>query len=124
MHQLDPHVEELRRRLLQRGDLFHVQVWFNQAVLDKYRGSSAYQVVRTDTIGRLSRPRMWSLDFGIAGDGDSLIHASLKDLLERLPETEREHWASKMVTLPVSGLFVHTRITQGSCIDDGPLRAW
>lgn len=120
----DPHVQEMQRRMLQKGDLLLVQVWFRSAVLDKYRGSSNFQVVRTDTIGRVSRPRVWTVDYGIAGDGDELIHASLKDLLEKLPESEREHWAAHMATLPLSEMFVHTRMTPASCIDDGPLRAW
>lgn len=120
----DPHVAEMHRRLLQKGDPLLVQVWFSATVLDKYRGSANFQVVRTDTIGRVSRPRVWTVDFGIAGDGNGLIHASLKDLLEKLPETERDHWASHVATLPLSELFVQTRLAPASCIDDGPLRAW
>jgi hypothetical protein len=113
----------VHQKLLAEGDLNLVQVWFSADVLDKYRGSSAYSVVRTDTIGRLSRPRMWTLDFGIAGD-DTVIHTSLSDLMHKLPEDERGHWASHAVTLPFSLTFLKTRIAPGSCIDDGDLRSW
>ncbi|MBI4497388.1 MAG: hypothetical protein HY689_05765 [Chloroflexi bacterium] len=119
----EPHIEQVYRRALQRGEHGLAQVWFDAAVLDKYRGAPAFAVIRTDTIGRLSRQRVWSLDFGIAA-GDALIHASLQDLLQRLPEDEREHWARHVVTPPVSGNFLRTQLAPGSCIDDGELRPW
>ena len=119
----ESYTQQLFYKLLERGDLGLAQVWFDAAVLDKYRGSPSFSVVRTDTIGRLSRERVWSLDFGIAVE-DTLIHASLKDLLERLPEPERGHWAQHAHIPPASALFLQTRLAPGSCIDDGELRKW
>lgn len=119
----DPFVGQVFKRVLEQGDPAYVQVWFDAGVLDRYRGSPTYSVVRTDTIGRVSRPRTWSLDCGITPDG-RLIHASLSDLLQRLPEGEREHWAGHIATMPVSLNFMRTRAAPGSCIDDGELRPW
>ena len=119
----DPHAVALYRRLLAGGGPEFMQVWFDAAVLDKYRGVADYAVVRTDTIGRVSRPRVWSLDFGIAPD-DSLIHLSLSDLVDKLPEAEREHWGDHVFLPPHSALFFQTRLAPASCIDDGELRRW
>ncbi|MBM2826840.1 MAG: hypothetical protein HW403_904 [Dehalococcoidia bacterium] len=119
----DPYVEVVYKKLLESGDSNLVQLWFDATVLDKYRGVSSFSIIRTDTIGRISRERTWSLDFGIAPD-ETLIHLSLSDLLQRLPESEREHWAGHIVTHPVSILFLQTRVAPTSCIDDGDLRQW
>ncbi len=119
----DPHTQELHRRLLIGDDTQLAQLWFDAAVLDKYRGIEDCTVVRTDTIGRVSRPRVWSIDFGIA-PGDSLIHLSLKDLREKLPEGERDHWAAHIFLPPHSPLFFQTRLAPASCVDDGDLRRW
>lgn len=119
----EPQADELYRRVLQRGDQKLAQVWFEPAVLDKYRGSATFSVIRTNTIGRLSRPRFWQMDFGITPD-DTAIHASLGDLLEKLPEEERGHWAHHVVTPPVSANFLQTQLVPASCIDDGDVRKW
>ena len=123
MPDMERFTQQLYRRLLQDGSPNLVQLWFDVAVLDKYRSSSSFTVSRTDTIGRLSRERVWFLDFGIAAN-ETLIHASLKDLLEKLPEVEREHWAAHVFTPPVSPIFLQTRLAPVSCIDDGELRRW
>lgn len=114
-------------RVLARGAERLAQVWFRSRVLDKYRGSSAYSIIRTNTAGRLSRARQWSLDFGIADAADAqatLIHASLGDLTQKLPEEERDHWAQHVVTPPVSANFLKMQMSPGSCFDDGEVRAW
>jgi hypothetical protein len=98
------------------------QVWFQADVLDKYRGASAYKIIRTDTVGRLRGPE-WTLDFGIAG-GDSLLHLSAKDASERIPAAERDHWAHHAVALPASANFLTMQLTRGACIDDGDVRRW
>ena len=123
MDHRNPAVTTAHRRVLEQGDPALVQLWFDPAVLDRYRISTAYQVIRTDTIGRVSRPRIWSLDFGI-GEGEAVIHLSLRDLLDYLPEAERDHWAQYVVTLPLSVNYVQTRLAPGSCIDDGDVRKW
>ena len=119
----EPLVEAVYKRLLESGDGNLVQLWFDAAVLNKYRGVSSFAIIRTDTIGRISRERAWSLDFGIAPD-ETLIHLSLSDLLQRLPEAEQEHWVVHIVTPPVSLTFLQTRLAPASCIDDGELRHW
>ncbi|HEU0166221.1 MAG TPA: hypothetical protein VFS62_00485 [Chloroflexota bacterium] len=106
-----------------RGDLGAAQLWFDQAVLDKYRAANGFRVIRTNTAGRVRSPN-WSLDFGIAGDADALIHVAAKDLGERLPETEREHWSQHVNGAPLSRNFLLMRIGGGACIDDGELRDW
>ena len=104
------------------GDLGATHLWFDQHVLDKYRGQPGWRVIRTNTVGRLTSPAGWSLDFGIA-EGEELIHASLNDL-QRVPATERQHWAEHLLTPPVSRNFLTMRLAPGSCIDDGDLRDW
>ena len=105
------------------GDLGAAQVWFDQAVLDKYRAQTDFRVIRTNTAGRVRSPAGWALDFGIADD-DRLIHASAGDLAQRLPPPERQHWVSHVVTLPFSRNFLTMRLVAVSCIDDGEVRSW
>ncbi len=50
------------------GDLGAAQVWFDQRVLDRYRGQAGFRVIRTNTAGRVRAPAGWSLDFGIADE--------------------------------------------------------
>ena len=119
----DPYLQVVYKKLFESSDTSLVQVWFDRAVLDKYRGLPDVSTIRTDTVGRVGRNRIWSLDFGIAGE-DTLIHASLSDLTQRLPDGEKEHWASYVVTPPFSLNFMQTRLAPASCIDDGDLRSW
>ena len=118
----EPQVAMLYQRVL-GGNLGVAQVWFDQRVLDQYRGRAGFRVIRTDTAGRVRAPGGWSLDFGIAAD-DRLIHASAEDLAQRLPPPERRHWASHVITPPASRTFMVMRLGVGSCIDDGELRDW
>ena len=97
-------------------------MWFEQQVLDKYRGQNGARVIRTNTAGRV-RAQSWSLDFGISDD-DRLIHASAADLSQRLPEAEREHWSQHAASLPASRTFLLMRFAGGGCIDDGDIRDW
>ena len=105
------------------GDLGAAQIWFDQGVLDRYRGRAGFRVIRTDTAGRVQAERVWSLDFGIAGD-DRLIHASAADVAQRLPPPERQHWAGHLATPPASRNFTIMRLGAGACIDDGNVRDW
>jgi hypothetical protein len=118
----DPQRTALCLRVL-GGDLGLAQIWFDQHVLDRYRGQSGWRVLRTNSAGRVRSPDGWSLDFGIA-DKDRLIHASAADLSQRLPASERQHWAQHTITLPVSPTFLTMRMVTGSCIDDGDVRDW
>lgn len=103
------------------------QVWFDAAVLDRYRGLPGYAIQRTDTVGRV-RCGTWRLDFGIAGAGAdgsaAVIHASIGDLAERVPEPERAHWAAHALLPAASTNFLMMQATRGACIDDGDTRDW
>jgi len=75
-------------------------------------------VMRTNTVGRVRSPEGWQFDFGIA-DADRLVHASVKELAERLPPAERQHWSHYLLAQPVSRNFLSIRVAPGSCFDDG-----
>ena len=74
-------------------------------------------------MGRIKREGGWTLDFGIA-DEDQTVHACLGDILGVLPESELEHWAEHVVTMPLSQNFLKMRLSPNSCIDDGEIRDW
>jgi hypothetical protein len=112
----------LYRRIL-NGASELAQLWFAASVLDKYRGSAPYKIQRTDTVGRIRGPQ-WTLDFGIAGSDDSLLHLSAGDAATRIPEGEREHWAAHAAPPPASANFLMMQLTRGACIDDGDVRSW
>jgi hypothetical protein len=119
---LDPQRAALYARVL-GGDLGAAQLWFDRHVLDRYRAQPGWRVMRTNTVGRLRSPDGWSVDFGIA-EGDALVHTSAAELTQRLPASERQHWAQHVVTPGVSRNFMTMRLAPGSCIDDGDLRDW
>ena len=48
------------------------QIWFVASVLGKYLEGDDYQVLRTDSAGRLGKRRSWSVDFGIVDGTDDL----------------------------------------------------
>lgn len=114
----------VQQRALTTGDPGLLQVGFEVGVLDRYRGDPAYEVMRTDTVGRVRKARGWSLDFGIS-PLEETMHASWGALVTSLPEEEREHWASH--TAPVaadSEMFLRMQLSPSSCFDDGDLRSW
>ena len=113
----------LARRSLTNRDPALVQLAFEPAVLDRYRGQAAYSVVRTNGAGRVKKQGGWTLDFGI-GEGDALVHASWAALAQNLPDDEREHWAMHVIALPLSENFLRMQLSPGSCFDDGDLRDW
>ena len=111
------------RRVFQQQDPALVQVSFAARVVDKYRGAPGYRLVRTDTVGRITREGAWSLDVGIVEEA-GVIHARLSDLMYTLPEAEREHWAQHVVAPPMSRAFLQMSLAPSSCIDDGDVRSW
>lgn len=116
-------VQSLFKQVLAGTKPHLVQFWFDQAVLDRYRGNPAYKVVRTSNVGRVRQvPSGWGVDFGIA-PGDQIIHANLEQL-GRLPESERVHWLTHGLSLPLSQVYVQMQLSPGSCYDDGDLRGW
>lgn len=110
------------RRALAASQPELLQLHFDIAVLDHYRQTGGFALIRTDTVGRLRKQGAWSLDFGIAPDEDS-IHLTWGDL-QRLPESEREHWSGWAVLPPASKMFLQMRLAPGSCFDDGEVRSW
>jgi hypothetical protein len=119
----DPYVLIAARRLLVQGDSSWAQITFEVAVLERYRGRQGFNIIRTDTVGRVRKEGGWSLDFGI-GPRDASIHVSLGDLLSILPEEEREHWTQHVRQPEASHYYLQARLHPGSCIDDGEVRQW
>ena len=114
----------IARRALTSADPALLQVGFEPAVLDRYRESAAYDVVRTDTVGRVKKQGGWSIDFGIA-PRDAAIHASWQALTLSMPEDERAHWATHTAaSFEQSEMFLRMQLSPSSCFDDGELRAW
>jgi hypothetical protein len=111
----------LYRRVLSRNDPTLAQISFDMAVVDKYRSAAGYSLVRTDNAGRIKLEGAWSIDVGIA---EGTIHASMRDLVDNLPEEEREHWADHAVAQPMSDAFLQMQLHPNSCFDDGELRPW
>ncbi len=111
------------RKALLSGDPSLVQLSFDAAVIDRYRGRAEFQVIRTDSAGRVRKQGAWSIDFGIAED-ERTVHASWSALAHALPEDEREHWAAHAADVPVSKNFLRMQLSPGSCFDDGDARAW
>ena len=113
----------LYRRAFATQDPASAQVSFDAAVLKKYSGQAGYSLIRSETVGRVKREGGWSIDVGI-GDHGRTVHAALGDLIHKLPEPEREHWAQHAVALPMSRMYLQMRLSPGSCFDDGEVRAW
>jgi hypothetical protein len=114
----------IARRALTSADPGLLQVGFEVAVLDRYREARAYEVMRTDTVGRVKEQGGWSIDFGIAR-GDGAIHASWQALTLALPPDERAHWASHTAAgFDPSEMFLRMQLSPSSCFDDGELRPW
>jgi hypothetical protein len=111
------------RKALLAGDPALLQLSFDAAVIDRYRGQPGFQVIRTETAGRVRKQGGWSVDVGIAED-ERTVHASWGALAHVLPEAEREHWAQHAAVLPMSTNFLRMQLAPGSCFDDGDVRAW
>ncbi|MDX1600122.1 MAG: hypothetical protein R3191_01270, partial [Anaerolineales bacterium] len=103
------------------------QIWFDASVLTKYMENDDYQVLRTDSAGRLGKRRSWSVDFGIVDGTDdlpTLLHLPAESLGARLPAAEREHWQDHAVALPMSLNYLRMQLHPEACIDDGEIRSW
>ena len=112
------------RRALTAGDPSLVQLSFDMALLDRYRQQRNFQIIRTNTAGRIRKEGGWSVDVGIAPD-ERTIHASWQMLAYAVPEDERGHWAQHAVQPSgYSDNFLRMQFSPGSCFDDGELRTW
>jgi hypothetical protein len=119
-----PYLMQLYKRVFASQDPALVQLPFDASVLDRYRGAPGFELIRTETIGRVKREGGWAIDVGIA-DGGRTLHACLGDVLNALPDAEREHWAQHAVPIPsMSRFFLQARLAPGGCIDDGEVRPW
>lgn len=118
--------QTLLRRVLASGDGRRLHLRFRPEVVDRYRGMPGAQVIRTRTVGRVAFANRWSLDVGIAETegGETVLHATLGDLLDRLPEEERDHWIAHLWVEPASVNFLQMKMVAGACIDDGETEAW
>lgn len=117
----------LLRRILASGDGLLQPLRFRADVVAKYRDVEGAQVIRTRTVGRVAIRGRWSLDMGIvdgASPAETEVQVTLGDLLQRLPEGEREHWIAHLVAEPVSANFLQIKLSSGACIDDGETAAW
>jgi hypothetical protein len=104
-----------QKRALDSSDPALLQVGFDVAVLARYRESPAFEVMRTNTVGRVRQQRGWSLDFGIS-PGEATVHASWQ---------ARAHWSAHVAPLTTySDMFLRMQLSPSSCFDDGDLRSW
>lgn len=97
------------------------QLFFAASVLNKYRETEGYRIIRTDTAGRVSKQGVWSVDYGISGDTDQFIHVSAESWVYKIPKGEQEHWLAHLLTLPMSAHYIKGLVRPG-CYDDGPIR--
>lgn len=97
------------------------QISFEVAVLEPYLAQTETKITRTRSVGRI-KTATWSLDFGIAPD-EKTVHVALSNLIQKLPEKEREHWFSCADSARFSDNFLKMQSSH-ACIDDGNLRAW
>lgn len=118
----DAVLQDLTRRALEAGKCDLIQVWFDSAVLDRYRGDPDCRILRTNSAGRLRGPGGWMVNFGISAD-DALIHMPFSTALG-IPEGHREHWLGHVVGLPTGGNFLKMTMNPGACIEDGQTRDW
>jgi hypothetical protein len=110
------------RRALAAGDPANLQLHFETAVLNHYRETPGFSIIRTNTVGRIKKEGGWALDFGISPD-ETWIHAGYGALMN-LPEADREHWSQHATALTSSKMFLQMRLSPNSCFDDGDLRPW
>lgn len=116
--------EMFLKALLKRAVVDHqaiLPLWFEATLLEKYR-EHPYQVMRTNSAGRLKLEGVFTLDFGIPKT-PGVIHASL-EAVSRLPEKERSHFLDHLLVLPLSLPFLQMQFAPGSCFDDGDSRLY
>lgn len=114
--------QSVLRRALAARDASKLHVYFDGAVIARYRAIEGAQLLRTRSVGRVTLTGRWSLDVGIAPDGS--LHVPFQDLVDRLPEDEWAHWIDHLLARPVSPAFLQMRLSAGACVDDGEPEAW
>ncbi len=118
--------QRLLRRALAANDAARLHVRFRAEVVDRYRELASAEVMRTRTVGRIAVTGRWSLDVGIVEDGgEAAVHVAFADLVERLPEEERDHWIAHALDWPASTNFLTMSLAGGAaCLDDGDTVPW
>ena len=123
----DPPSDPVWRRTVARaaanGDAAALPLRFRAGVLERYLERPDNRILRSDTIGRLLRPGKPVLDFGIVAD-EREIHIRFADLVQIVPEDERDHWLDHLIAPQLSRTLLKMQLTPGACHDDGPLRDW
>ncbi|TAJ18069.1 MAG: hypothetical protein EPO65_09715 [Dehalococcoidia bacterium] len=116
----------LLRRALTSGDGLSLPLRFSADVVAKYRSIEGAQVIRTRTVGRVAIRGQWSLDMGIVAGapGGAEVQVTLGDLMQRLPERERDHWIAHLIAEPASENFLQMKMAANACIDDGETADW
>ena len=119
----DPAWRRTVARAVAGGDAAALPLRFSAAVLARYLQRSDNRILRSNTIGRLIQPGKPVLDFGIVAD-DREIHLRFADLLQLVPEAERDHWLDHLIAPDLSRTLLKMQLTPGACHDDGELRDW
>jgi hypothetical protein len=118
----DTALQELVKRVLDTGKYELMQLWFDSAVLQKYREDPDSRILRSDSAGRLRGSGGWMINFGISPD-DAYIHLPIATAMG-IAEREREHWLSHLASPPVGHNFLRMTLNPNACIGDGDSREW
>ena len=110
-------------RAVAQGDGAPLPLRLSARVLDRYLERAENRILRTDTIGRLLQPGKPVIDFGIVAD-DREIHIRFADLVQLVPESERDHWLDHLIAPDLSPTLLKMQLTPGACHDDGEVREW
>lgn len=120
-------IEAVWRRTVGRaasaGDATALPLQLSVRVLDRYLAREGVKLLRTDTVGRLIQPGRPVIDFGIVAE-EREIHIRFSDLLQLIPESERDHWLDHLSAPLVSRALLQMQLNPAACHDDGELREW
>ncbi len=119
----DPVWRRTVARAAAAGDAAALPLRFSVRVLDRCLEQSGAKILRTDTVGRLIRPARPVIDFGIVAGGAE-IHIRFADLLELIPESERDRWLDHLIAPELSRTLLKMQLAPAACHDDGELREW
>ena len=111
------------KRAVASNDATRLPLRISVRVLDRYLERPENRILRTDSVGRLLQPGKPTIDFGIVDD-DQVIHLRFSDLVELVPEQERDHWLDHLLAPELSYSLLRMQLSPGACHDDGELRDW
>ena len=119
----DPVWRRTVARAVASNDAAALPLHLSARVLDRYTARAENKLLRTDTVGRLIQPGCPVIDFGIIA-GDEAIHLRFADLVQLVPEAERDHWLDHLLAPELSRTLLQMQLSPGACHDDGELRDW